>query len=126
MNPDYYDEFLEMYSKKYFADEKNEWYKEVEKKQRFYDDYTSDDLPDVFYDNYYKKTRKNIYDLPASTSVDLKVGQLVRFREGTAAVLEGSMGIIVDKTSDEVQVMTSDDQLVWTPNRTMEVVGESR
>jgi hypothetical protein len=130
MNPDYYDDiekFIEKYSKNYFKGEKLEWHEEMEKKQLLYDDYFHDE-PSYFSNCY---IRKNIHDLPAEHAptempADLKVGQLVRFREGTADVLEGSMGIIVDRNPGEVQVMTSGDQLVWSPDRVMEVISASR
>jgi|TARA_R110000824_G_scaffold84392_2_gene210551 hypothetical protein len=120
VNPDYYDD-----------PEKHKWYEELEKRQLF-DDYFHDDHggPD-FSNRYLERIRKNIYNLPeklpkAAATVGLKMGQLIRFREGYGAILKDSMGIVIDKVPGEVQVMTSDDQLVWAVEYVVEAINESR
>ena len=108
MNPDYYSELFEKYSKDYLIDEKLEWYEEMKRETSLYDDYIID-APSYF-----------------STPIDLKVGQLVKFREGIDRSDAGSMGIIIVKAPGKVRVMTSAGELVWAPDSTMEVVSESR
>ena len=147
MNPDYYD--IEKLLKNYpdFDDwdlrcyEKRKWYEKMTKKEEHFNDLIKDDYgDDYFFDDpkhpgfsncYLERIQKNIYDgceKPSTTptTVNLKMGQLIRFREGHGAILKGSMGIIIDKVPGEVQIMTSDDQLVWAVEHVVEVIGESR
>ena len=108
MNPDYYDA----------KDEMSKWYNGLKKK--CFDDYFIDDDCWGSYSNHYSEyLRKNNYNMPEqpqrnSSPIDLKAGQLVRF--------QASMGIIIDKAQDNIQVMLSDGRVVKVSEQAVQVI----
>ena len=140
MNPDYFEKHLKDLENnwQYICDEKRKWYETVTKKNEYFNMFIKDaPWPNLYsadlYAGKYRKRNINLPEKPQpdSAPVELEVGQLVRFCEvhGNGDISKGEIGIIVDMRTliaDEVQVMISDDQLVWILGHMVEVVGESR
>jgi len=91
-----------------------------------------DEYPD--YDYFQGQKFSNRYGVPenpwpTAVSVDLRVGQLVRLRDGINLVGEcitDSIGIIIATAQGKAQVMISMGRLIWVSNSVVGIVNESR
>ena len=135
MNPDYFEKLLANYPD--LDDwglrcyEKRKWYEKMTKKEEYFNDLIKGDLewPNL-YDPYFEK----INDLPKKLrsekpAIDLKVGQLVKFREahGNGDISKGEIGIIVDMRTliaDEVQILMPGGELIWSLSTAVETIND--
>jgi hypothetical protein len=124
MNPDYYNEYFEKYLRNYnLADDKREWYEEMEKKECLWNDYiTIEDSEDSFFSNHYLKKQIHYRPPEDAQTTTPKVGHLVRFSSDVDLIPVGTTGLIVAARGIEIQVMMSDSSMVWIRRDLVEVI----